>query len=193
VWKLAAVAELNEQQPVCEQRAVHYGVHVPRSRAGARAFGTLLLVVVSASACYRYVPVQPTAVRASEEVRVRITESAAARLVSELGTYTGQLEGQLAPEGTDSLSVSVLIGRQYRGMALENARQTLFLGRGEIVGVSRRQLSRGRTVLATATVLAAFGVLVSNVVQLGDPNPSVDDPPPPPPGVHRMYIRVPIP
>jgi hypothetical protein len=146
--------------------------------------------MVGVPGCYKYVPIQPADARQSEEVRVRITESAATRLVKEFGAYTGQLEGQLAEQGRDSLSVSVAIGRAYRGMALENARQTLFLGRSEITEVRRRQLSRGRTALAAAGILAGFAALVNTVVQLGDDNPSDDNPPqPPPPGVS---IRIPF-
>jgi hypothetical protein len=141
--------------------------------------------------CYHYVPVQPDALRPNEEVRVRITESAATRLVKEFGAYTGELEGQLSMEGSDSLSVSVAIGREYRGMALENARQTLFLGRSEVLDVRRRQLARAKTALTTAGVLTAFGLLVNTIVQLSDDNP-VDDNPPPPPPEFRALIRIPF-
>ena len=141
--------------------------------------------------CYRYTPVDPATVRANEEVRVRVTESAAQRLVKNFGIYTAQLEGQFALEGTDSASVSVAIGRMYQGMALENVRQTLFLGRSEIVDVRRRELSRNRTALAAVGALAGFVALVGTVTQLGDENPPDDGPPPPPPA-RRLYFTIPI-
>ena len=141
--------------------------------------------------CYRYTPVDPATVRANEEVRVRVTESAAQRLVSDFGIFTAQLEGQFALEGTDSASVSVAIGRMYQGMALENVRQTLFLGRSEIVDVRRRELSRNRTALAAVGALAGFVALVGTVTQLCDENPPDDGPPPPPPA-RRLYFTIPI-
>ncbi len=167
-----------------------YG-QTPRS-ARVRVIGALLLAGLGGSGCYRYVPIQPSAVRPNEEVRVLITDDAAARVVKEFGTYAGELEGQLATAESDSIAVSVLIARAYRGVSLDNVRQTLFLSRSEVVEVRRRQISRGRTVLAAAGVLAAFGVLVNTVVQMGDPNPRDDDPPPPPPGVRSVLIRIPI-
>jgi hypothetical protein len=142
------------------------------------------------SGCYRYVPVQLSTVRPNEDVRVRVTESAAARLVKEFGTYTTELEGQVAREPSDSVSVSVLIGREYRGVSLESGRQVLFLGPSEVVGVRRRELARGRTVLASAGALVVFGLVIGTVIQLGDPNPSPDQPPPPPPASGaRLPIR----
>lgn len=148
--------------------------------------------VLLASGCYTYTPVEYTAIRPQEDVQVRITEPAAKRLVKEFGAYTGQLEGQFAFQGSDSASVSVAIGRAAGGIALESTRQTLFLGRTEIVEVRRRQLSRGRTAIAGAGVLAAFALAVRAVVQLGDPNPSPEEGPPVPPTGVSGAIRIPI-
>jgi hypothetical protein len=157
-----------------------------------RALGALLFAALS-SGCFRYVVVEPAAVRQGENVQVRITDAAASRLVSEFGMFTGELEGQFAQEGPDSLSVAVLINRDYRGMSLDQVRQRLFLGRSEVIEVRRRQLSRMRTVAATAGLVAGFVVLVRAIVQEGDPNPGDDDPPPPPPGGSRFpLIRIPI-
>jgi hypothetical protein len=148
----------------------------------AAALGLLLVALLTTAGCYTYVAVPVSAVRPDEEVRVRVTEAAATRLVGELGVYTAQFEGNLAPAPVaDSLSLSVEIGRAYRGMALENARQTLYLGPGELLEVRRRRFSRERTALATAGVLAGFVLLTRSVVQLLDPNPNPDGPLPPPP------------
>ena len=173
------------------QHGMDYGSNRRTPRLTLRVFGALLLSVVSAG-CYTYVPISSGDVRPSEEVRIRITESAATRIVREFGAYTGQLEGQLTEEGPDSLSVSIAIGREYRGLALENARQTLFLGRTEVMEVRRRQLSRSRTALATASVLAGFAALVSTVVQRGDDNPIDNTPPQPPPGILGASFRIPF-
>jgi hypothetical protein len=152
--------------------------------------GALLFVTASTTACYRYAPVEPAAIRPNEEVRVVITDNAATRLLKEFGPLTGSLEGQYAEQGADSVSVTLLIGRAYQGMALENTRQTLFLARSEVVEVRRRTMSRGRTAFATAGVLVGFALLVNSVVLSGDPNPNDGEPPPPPPPTGSLGIRI---
>jgi hypothetical protein len=134
---------------------------------------------------------------------VRVTDAAGARLVGELGTYTTLLDGRVTPAagagrggagGGDSVAVAVAIGREYRGVALESVRQTLYLGRSEVVEVRRRELSRGRTAATAVGALAGFALLVGTVVQLGDDNPSGEGPPPPPPPAFRVHLplRLPI-
>jgi hypothetical protein len=164
----------------------------------------LVLLGISAG-CYRYVPVAPAAARPEEELRVRVTDAAAVRLVRDLGTYTTELDGTFKRESADSVSVSVSIARDYRGATLENARQALFLAPAEIVELRRREFSRSRTALVAAGSLVGFAALVATVTQLGDPNPPAGDdgPPPPPPIVspkpspfglspHVLRFRVPV-
>ena len=165
-------------------------------RAGwARTIAVLSIGLASAG-CHRYVPVQVAAVDPQEDVRIVVTESAAARLSPDLGLYTTRLEGRLRAEAHDSVSIAVPVTRLYQGRLLEAGRQTLFLGRGEVVRVDRRELSRARTVAVGVGVVAAFGVLVSSVVQWLDPNPSTEEPPPPPPPAPsirpRGFVRIPI-
>jgi hypothetical protein len=157
-------------------------------RSRLRAIGVLLFLPFTA--CYRYAPVEPASVPPNEEVRVVVTDNAASRLFKEFGAFSGSLDGHYAQQGSDSVSVSVLIGRVYSGVALESTRQTLFLARSEVVEVQRRVLSRGRTALATAGVLAGFALLVNSVVQSGDPNPDDGEPPPPPPPGSIRGLRI---
>src|SRR4029079_10312359 len=97
-----------------------------------------------------YVPVSLGAVPSKEEVRVRVTDAAALRLAKELGAIAIEIDGQMAQEGPDSVSVGVPIDKSYRGVTVGTTTQTLFLGRSEIVEVRRREVSRSRTALATA-------------------------------------------
>jgi hypothetical protein len=143
--------------------------------------------------CYRYVPVDLASVRPAEYVRVEVTEQAAVRLVKDFGAYLRELEGQVAREGSDSVSVTVPVGRDYRGVALEGGRQTLFLGLQEVIGVRRREFSRNRTVAVSVGSLVVFGLIVAGVAQWGDPNSEVVEPPPPPPPVGRIVFRFGIP
>lgn len=155
---------------------------------------------LSNSGCYHYVAVSPEAVASDEEVRVQITPSAAERLSGELGVYSTEIDGKLSPRGQDSLAVAVPIRREYRGVTLDSAAQLLTLDRSEVVDVRRSELSRGRTILTSAGVLAGFALLIRAVVQLTNPNPGSDEtlPPPPPSGArapsgHILRVRIPFP
>jgi len=139
--------------------------------------------------CYNYVPVDLASVRPAEYVRVEVTEQAAVRLVKDFGAYLRELEGQVARAGSDSVSVTVPVGRDYRGVALEGGRQTLFLGLGEVTGVRRREFSRSRTVAASVGSLVVFGLIAAGVAQWGDPNSEVVEPPPPPPPPGAIVFR----
>ena len=163
-----------------------------RQLSVTRALGAVVALGMVSGACYSYVPVPLTAVPPSEDVRVRITEAAAKRLVNELGTYTTELEGQFARDRSDSISVTVAIAREYQGVALEGGRQVLFLGPSEVVGVRRRQLSRTRTVVVSAGTVVGVAMLAVAVKQWGDPNTTVVEPPPPPPPTGRVVpARIP--
>ena len=165
-----------------------------------RAAGALLIAALANTACYHYVAISPATAPPNEEVRVRITRAAAARLAEDLGAYSMELDGTLSLRGQDSLAVAVPIVRKYGGMTLDSTSQLLPLGRSEVVDVRRREFSRGRTILTSAGVLAGFALLVHAVVQLTNPNPGSDEqlPPPPPagsigPSGRRLSVRIPLP
>ena len=139
-----------------------------------RAAGALPAGVVALSGCYGFEAVSPASLAPNAEVRVRITRDAAARLAGELGAALTQLDGTLAARGPDSLTLTVPIRREYRGVTLNSAVQVLSLGRSDVVDVRRSRLARGRT-------LVGFALLAAAIVQLTDPNPGSDHQPPPPP------------
>jgi hypothetical protein len=165
------------------------------------AAGALLALVLANGACYHYVPVSPGTVASDEEVRVRITKKAAGRLVDDLGVYSTEIDGKVSSSGADSLEVAVPMTREYRGVTMDSTTQLLMLGKSEVVEVRRSELSRGRTILASAGVVAGFALLVHAIVQLTNPNPGKDytlPPPPPPngsraPSRHHLQIRIPFP
>jgi hypothetical protein len=161
----------------------------------------LLALVLANGACYHYVPVSPGTVASDEEVRVRITKSAAARLVDDLGVYSTEIDGKISSRGADSMAVAVPITRAYHGVTMDSTTQLLMLGKSDVVDVRRSELSRGRTILASAGVLAGFALLVRAIVQITNPNPGTDvtlPPPPPPngsraPSRHQLQFRIPFP
>ncbi len=162
------------------------------ARAGIRT-GTRVALALALGGCYRYVPVDVASVRPAEVVRVDVTEKASLRLVKDFGAYLSSLEGQFAREGRDSVSVTVPVNRDYRGVSLEGGRQTLFLGLQEVVGVRRREFARGRTVAVGVGSLVVFAAIVAGIAQWGDPNSEVVEPPPPPPPSGRLVFRFVIP
>lgn len=163
----------------------------PAAAALPHALVLLPIQVLAAAGCIQYVPVDAGTVRPDEEVRVRVTENTAVRLVSELGRITPELEGSVAPQGSDSVAVSLWIGREYRGTPFENVRRTVALDRLEITEVRRRQISVARSTLAAAGVATVFAVLINRLTHQENPNPSDNgtDPPPPPGGA---VLRIPL-
>lgn len=171
-------------------------------RAGQlrRGVVSLLIAGLANTACYSYVPVSLGTVQSKEDVRVRVTEAAATRLSKELGAFSIEIDGQIAHEGPDSVSVGVSIDKSYRGTTVGTTTQTLFLGRSEVVEVRKREFSRSRTVLVSAGAVVGFGLLAVGIAQLVDPNGAPDNsttPPPPPalrrPSGYHLALRVPLP
>ena len=146
---------------------------------------------LGAAGCYRYVPIQAADARPNEEVRVHVTDAAAGRLAKELRAFNTRLDGPLARAGADSLSISIALARDA------HTRQTLFLAPNEILDVQRRELSRGRTALATVGGLVAAGIVVARIAKLGNAGSDTGDRPPEPIPLLRpslgLRLRVPLP
>jgi hypothetical protein len=164
-----------------------------------RSIGAVFVAGLVNGACYRYVPVPITSV-ANDEVRIEITPAAATRLASDLGVFSMEIDGRLATERQDSVSIRVPIERAYRGMVIGTTDQLVLLGRSEVVAVRKREFARGRTMLVGAGAVVGFGLLAAAVVQLADPNRDSQDKPPPPPPVpsrspsgYHLGVRVLIP
>jgi hypothetical protein len=169
-------------------------------RTRSRAVVGLALVGLASGGCFTYAPVAFESVKSNENVRVRVTDDAAARLSKDLGAFATELDGELAPQPHDSVSIGVSIDRAYRGVTVGTTTQQLYLARSEIIEVQRRQFSKSHTVLMSAGIAVGFGVLAAGIVQLVDPNgPSDSQPtPPPPPQLRRpprthFGVRIPIP
>lgn len=163
----------------------------------------LLIAASTGGACYRYVPISPTTVAPNDEVRIHVTDDAAARLSKDLGAFVTEIDGRFAPQAHDSVSIAIPIERQYHGMTVGTTSQVLYLGRSEVVDVRKREFDRARTIVVSAGAVVGFGLLAAGIVQLADPNPdSQEQPPPPPPSPSRFpaghrvtnfTIRIPIP
>jgi len=169
-------------------------------RARSRAVVALVLAGLANAGCFTYAPVALESIQPKTDVRVRITDDAAARLLKDLGTFTTELDGEIAHEGRDSVSIGVSIDKEYRGVTVGTTTQQLFLARSDVLEVRQRQFSKARTIVVSAVTVVGFGVLAAGVIQLVDPNgPSDTQPTPPPPPAQlrrprpHFAIRIPIP
>lgn len=126
-----------------------------------------------------------------EEVRVRVRNETAIRLARHFGQIRDELTASVESRGPDSLAIIVWIGKDYPGTPFEDVRETVVVGRDEVVELRRRQLSAWRTAVASAGAVAALALIADQVVQQGDPNPPPDDGPDPPPTFRFRLFRFP--
>ena len=109
--------------------------------------------------CFRYAPVEPAAVEPQTTVRAHLTPGGAQRHQALLGLDDGHLEGTVA--GVDDDELQLLTG----GVGTRSG-ATVTLSWGEIDGLERRHLDRGRTLLVAGAGVA-LGVAVLALVEGG--------------------------
>lgn len=153
----------------------------------------LTLACLTSAGCVHYVPVDDLAsLPPDEEVRVHVTDEGAIRMARRFGRIRDEVTASVAPVDPDSLSVTVWIGKAYRGTSFENVRETVVLGRNEVTAVARKRLSAWRTAAASAAVVAGLAVLVDRIFLIEDPNrPDDNGTDPPPPAIISIF-RIPI-
>lgn len=149
----------------------------------------LLIAGLSLSGCVQYTPVELAAIPPGEEVRVTVTDEGALRLARRLGRITNDVTASVAAHASDSLAVTIWLGRDYPGTDFANVRETVVFPRYEVVGLRRRELSKWRTAALSAAALAGTFILADQIFQIGDPNRRGDDDPEPPPG-DLVLLRV---
>ena len=169
-------------------------------RKRSRAVVGLVLAGLLNGGCFTYAPTRFESIQPKDDVRLRVTDDAAARLSKELGAFSTEIDGEMSPEGRDSVALGVSIDRSYKGMSVGTTTQTLVLARAEILEVRKRQFSKTRTVLMSAGTVVGFGLLAAGISQLLDQNEPNDGQPtnPPPPQLRRpprthFGVRIPIP
>ncbi|MGH7447787.1 MAG: hypothetical protein ACREK1_06410 [Longimicrobiales bacterium] len=130
------------------------------SRGGALV---LLAGILTSQGCYMYRPAAVTELEAGEEVRVTLSEQAS-RAALPGAPDARRVEGRFTEATPDSLTISVWIGAAYRGTPFESTYQHVALPRLQVVAVEDRQLSKSRTALVAAGVVA---IIVTMIDQLG--------------------------
>lgn len=149
----------------------------------------LLAASLVGSGCVEYARVDPATAQPQEDLRVRVTDDAAVRLARHFGRITDEVTATVQPQGTDSLALTVWLGRDYPGTRFENVRQTVVLDNDEVTAVLRRRLSVWRSVAAAAGVVAVAAVMVDRIFLLENPNgPDGGGPITPPAILLRLMI-----
>jgi hypothetical protein len=125
---------------------------------------SLLLVLAAGQGCYRYHAVQLPGLETGEDVRIELRQAEYRRIApgSAFGG-PGRMKGRFGGVRQDSLVLSVWIGEGYQGTPFASAFQDLVIPLADVVAVENRQLSKGRTGVVAAGVVALAAVLIDSV------------------------------
>ncbi len=118
--------------------------------------GTLAATLLASSGCYSYFAANPASLEKGEQIRVVLESSAADRLAPALQQTPRTVEGDFERLGPDSLALAVWIGAAYSGTPFQNTYQTVSISRGDFRQVQTRRISKWRTGISAAVVLAGF-------------------------------------
>lgn len=160
-----------------------------RTRAGGPpqrlcALGLAALAAAWLSGCYKYVPVEFTAVESGHLVRADLSPAGQESVVPRFGPGVLELRGMTLRTHADSLAVLVEAASGRQGMIATEA-QPVRLSPPDVAQLYERRLSRGRTLLFGAGILAAAFLLVDSFADLGRVFDSDDVDPPVPPQLRQ--------
>ena len=137
---------------------------------GFRAVVVLLLL----SGCYRYTPIEPSALQTGMSLRARITGAAADQIGPLLGRSDARvLTGRLIVPGPDTVIIEVPSVLQADvGTSIQTLNQRVSIPRTAIVDVESRTLDRVRTyaVAGGAALVVGGFILRSTVLNPGKDN-----------------------
>ncbi len=121
-----------------------------------RAVAALLAVVTTG--CYTYFPVTDRPVPQGTAVRAELTDLGSATLGGYLGPGVDWLEGTMVDSDERSVTLAVAMTSGRRGESYWN-RETATLPRDAILSLQQRELSKTRTFLASAGIIAGAFLL----------------------------------
>jgi hypothetical protein len=147
------------------------------------ALAAAAAIALLASACYSYVPHAAPLALHGEEVRVHLSPAGAADLAREIGPRMASIDARIIEVGPDSsLTLAVSQVRSMRGEPVAwQGDAPLVVPRSAIASMERRQLARGRTVVASTGAAAALAAIGVFAVRRGGKGSGTGGPPPPPP------------
>lgn len=139
----------------------------------------LFAVVVFASGCYRYAPVEQGTVPPGEKVRARLTSSGMEEARRYFGSRVTQVEGPLVRWDGNGLAVLTEIHLQVEGFPATLAADTVRFLPGHYSLVEGRELNGRRTAFLAGGIVAgmAGALSMANLIDPGGEEGEGKDPP----------------
>ncbi len=123
---------------------------------------TALLCVVLSSGCYTYAQTELKGLPSASYVHLFLTRAGLDAIPKEaVPTRTNYISGRVQKETADSVLITVPVSLSIQGNGARDLAQNVYIPITEVVGVERRQLNAGRTVLA---VVGGFGLVTGTVL-----------------------------
>jgi hypothetical protein len=133
--------------------------------------------------CYQYVPANHAGLQPATPVSVELSSRGTSNVASKIGDNVIAVEGNVTETTPTSLTLALLAVRRRGESAMSTwSGESITLASDEIDQVKRRQLSRGRTALASAALAAAsVGVVIGIAKATGTAEGNVGGKPSPNP------------
>lgn len=138
-------------------------MHRFRRPAGVVSQGVCsLMVAMSFSGCYEFIPMRPAASPTGSPVTVELTlnDRGRADLADRVGPDALALEGRLVNRNDSSYTITVQSVSYYNRSSSKWTGERLTLATGQLRDVREKRLSRGKTGLAIASGLGALVTFV---------------------------------
>jgi hypothetical protein len=136
-------------------------VRSPIGPIGARARLALAVAgLVSTSACYTYAEVPIQAPMVEQRAEFRISDEGRVQLRDALGAGAAVLEGRIVNQDANGYSVRVYRLTNIRGESSAWTGEEVRVPFTAVESVARRDLDRGRSLIAVAAVAAAVTLFV---------------------------------
>lgn len=151
----------------------------------------LLVTLVAAGGCHRWVPHDGSPVPAGTEVRVRVTDAGSDDLQRRYGPNDGSLTGPVVAWDSDGVSLLDQTILRRPGFPSTVVSDTISLPANHLAGVDVKELDGKRTALLTAGILVAGGSLVWATRAFGESSGPNEGGPTEPPEA-SIGIRLPL-
>lgn len=133
--------------------------------------------------CYKYVPADHSELAPATPVSVELSERGTVNLAPKIGQSVVVVEGNITDASASSLTLALESVRRRGESSVANWNgESITLSSDEIAQVKRRELSRSRTVVASAALAAAsVGIIVGIAKATGQTSGSTGGKPSPNP------------
>jgi hypothetical protein len=131
---------------------------------GSSRYGFAFPLLLVLGGCFRYSSTPLTSAPADEDVRVHLSRVALARVPEEFPRGDSYLTGRIVGLASDSVVLRIPVSRAS-AFGQPNLRQDVYIPRGEIVDIERRQVNAFRTGLAIAAVTGLGTALVLTIIE----------------------------